>query len=387
MIMESTIDLPDPAELDVSSAPHLRARGGILPATWTWLTVATVLAASGLVLFGLQSVQVLAVSVAVALLTESLFSFLARRSRSWSETHALLIGALLACTLPPNVPWIVPATGAAIAVLAAQALLGGLGNYVWHPVALGRVAVQLLFHDALTPSRWPVLAPGHLFWGDLAPSTPLPDLWTWGSAPPAGVESWSLLRTADALVAPLPMAKNGPAESLAHLVRDVLPPWSDTLTGVAGGAIGEACAIAVIAAGLVLMWRGILRWQLVAGALLAAAFAAAALPTSLGGGQDGTSLWFPGLVVWQYLPVGLAYVCYQLTAGGLLLVVLVLACDTTSSPLTSRGHAVFGPVIGAGTVALQTVVGLPAAPYWALLAANTLVPIINRCTRCRVLGT
>ncbi|MHC4441259.1 MAG: hypothetical protein ACYTA5_01570 [Planctomycetota bacterium] len=37
--------------------------------------------------------------------------------------------------------------------------------------------------------------------------------------------------------------------------------------------------------------------------------------------------------------------------------------------------------------ALLGTVGLPASAYWALLIANTFVPLINRVTRRRVFGT
>jgi electron transport complex protein RnfD len=91
--------------------------------------------------------------------------------------------------------------------------------------------------------------------------------------------------------------------------------------------------------------------------------------------------------VWEGLPVGLVYVAYQLTACGLLFVVMLLAPDPTSSPLTNRGHALFGATIGVLTITLRMVMGLPEAAYWALVMANTLVPLINRVTRRRVFGT
>jgi electron transport complex protein RnfD len=160
------------------------------------------------------------------------------------------------------------------------------------------------------------------------------------------------------------------------------------LTGTAGGAIGEACAIAIIIAGMLLLWRGFLRWPMVLAAVAAAAVMAMLLPVHVHPpGEPGITYWLPGAAIWHGLPVGLAYVCYHLTAGGFLLVVLVLAPDPSSSPLTSRGHMYFGLIIGAATILLRVVVGIPASAYWALLLANTLVPIINRFTRRRVFGT
>ncbi len=381
--------LPAAGTLRVGPAPFIRGLPGMLPIAMSFSTASAVVMAAGVVLFGWQAVRVAAISVAAALLLESVFNTLSGRSRSWSESHALVVGILLACTLPPTVSWRVPVTGALIAVLVGQAMSGGLGNYLWHPVALGRVFVQVLYHDELTPDRWPVLARGRLLWGDLAMAEPLPPLVTWASSPPPpGVQAWTVIPPLERLRAVLaPEPGQDPGSALVVLIRDLLPPWWDTLTGTAGGAIGEACGLAVIGAGLLLAWRGFLRWRMVAGAVLAAGIAAAVLPVQVRGEAGMQALWFPGLMVSDRVPVGAAWVASHLTAGALLFVIFVLAPDPSSSPLTSWGHLVFGAVLGALTVLLRVVAGIPADACWALLAANTLVPLIDRLTRRRVLGT
>ena len=50
-------------------------------------------------------------------------------------------------------------------------------------------------------------------------------------------------------------------------------------------------------------------------------------------------------------------------------------------------HLDDGALIQRLTAILGIVFGLPASAYWALLIANTFVPLINRMTRRRVLGT
>jgi electron transport complex protein RnfD len=281
------------------------------------------------------------------------------------------------------------AAGAFIAVLVGQALAGGIGNYLWHPVAMGRVAVQLLFAHELTSPQLPVLAPGSLLWGSLDRATPLPDLASWSTqVPPAGGQAWLVTTTETLLCEGLPRVSNDPGSALAAFVRDLVPPWQDTLTGVAGGAIGEACGAAILIVAGLLLWRGLLRWPMVAGAIASAALAAAILPVqTYTDGAAAMACPLPGLTLWEGLPVGAAYVLYHLTAGGFLFVVLLLAPDPSSSPLTSRGHLIFGIIIGLLTIVLRVSMGVPAAAYWALLAANTLVPTINRLTRRRVLGT
>lgn len=362
---------------------------GSAPMTLTLMLAGVVLCLAGLALFGWHTIRVLAVSVAVALLVEAAFNALTWRGRSWSESYTLLVGMLVACTLPPTAGWQVVVTASAVAVLAGQIVQGGIGNYVWHPVALGRVAAQLLFDEPFSPARWPVLAPERLGSGNLYLAKELPPLAQWNNQPlPPGVEAWLVERPADSLRSVLPIDATGsPAEAVARLVGDSMPSWPDTLFGVAGGPLGEACVLAIVAAGLLLTWRGFLRWATVLAGLGAATAVALIAPIQFQPhGQPVQSQWIPGLLFNEGLPVGLAYVAYQLTAGAFPLVLFVLAADPTSSPMTTRGHLLFGLIIGGVTMVLRTAVGLPADAYWALLLANTCVPGINRLTRRRVFG-
>ena len=280
--------------------------------------------------------------------------------------------------------------GSAICVVVGQVLAGGVGNYMWHPVALGRILTQILFHREVTPEGWPILGLGRSFWDNLWPLQPLPPLWrAAASGLPDGLGAWSVVRPVDHLRNVLPAGPSGSgAEAVAILVRDTMPPWTDTLSGAIGGAIGETCVLAIMVAGLLLIWRGLLRWRMMLGAVAAAGVLAAVLPVHiLSEGGAVASYWLPGVATWQGLPVGLVYVCYHLTAGEFPLVVLLLAPDPSSSPLTLRGHLVFGLIIGAVTMLVRVGVGIPASAYWALLAANTLVPVVNCWTRRQVLGT
>lgn len=380
---------PDAGTLHLGPPPYWHRLPGILPITVVFTSAAALAAVAGIALFGWYGIRVLAISAATALLVESAFNTMKGRSPSWSESNALLIGLLFGCTLPATVSWRVPVTGAVLAVMVGEALAGGIGNYIWHPVALGRVAVQLLFGDELSPAALPVLAPGHLLWGTLDRAAPLPPLATWGTPPQsAGIQAWLVRPVEGWLIEPLARQGGDPTAGLVGFVRDSAPPWRDTLTGAAGGDIGSACVLAVIIVGGLLLWRGFLRWPMVLAALASAVAFAMVLPVrTLDDAGAAVSCTLPGFRLWQGLPVGAAYVLYHLTAGGLPFVLLLLAPDPSSSPLTNRGHVAFGIVIGALTILLRVSLGVPAAAYWALLAANSLVPTINRMTRRRVLGT
>lgn len=373
----------------IGPPPHAHSRSSLLPITLTFLIAAAFPLTAGMALFGLTAAKVLALSCVAAMLVESLYNLLVVRDRIRPSSSALLVGALVACTLPPDVPWQTPVLAAATAMLIGHALSGGIGNYLWHPVVLGRIAVQLFYPPAAPDGRLPVLARGHLLWGDLTNAAVLPSLRTWAeSVPPDGAEAWRVVPSIVSLTEPIPGRIDEPVAALARLLRDAVPTWWETLAGVAGGAIGEASAGALILAGLFLAWRGLLRpWPVCIG-VLCAGLTVAFLPVQVRS-ESGESvlLWCPGTVMWKDLPVGLVYILYHLTAGEFLLVMLLLAPETTTSPLTSRGHMLYYVCLAIAMMCLRVLVGIPAAGYWALLIANTFVPLINAITRRRVLGT
>lgn len=361
--MSATANAPadDPARLlRVEPAPHWHGGETLSSATWVWIIAAAVPAVAGLARNGAPVLAVLAVTTATALLAESVLARLLSASLGAgprSDAQALLTGVLVALTLPAGAlqaGWTIPVTAASVAVLI-RLVLGGYGNYLWNPVAVGRVVVELLFADRLR--------------GLSAEGSVARELAALGMG-----------------VASSASASDGP-RALTELVRDTFPPWHATLWGTQGGAVtGEligGSAVAVMLAGLLLAWRGQIDLGAVASALMAALVAAVALPIRVG----GQVFWLPGLALHEGLPVGCAYALYHLTAGELLLVVWLLQGDSVSRPLRSRGRRWFGAGLGVLIIVLR-LYGLAAtAGYWALLAMNTLVPFIDRATRRRVYGT
>lgn len=368
-----------PRLLRVEPAPHWHGFETTATATWTWIAAASLPAIAGVVVFGAGALAVLAVSIATALLAEKVLSAIISRPASdagvsgRAEAQTLLTGLLVALTLPPNAMnagWYVPITAALIATLIGQTLLGGHGNHLWHPAAMARVTVELFF--------------GARFAQALA-------------AGPSGGEAGGPFTTVGALVA---LAGGDPRftepgrSPITVAIRDYLPPWGMTLFGAGGaspaGSVIEGVGtpiggyvVMLIVAALILGWRGHIRGWCVLSSLAAAVVAAFVLPIQ----QGGRLMWLPGGAFDEGLPVGIAYVLHHLTAGELLLVILLLAGDSVTSPLTSRGQRWFGAGVGALAIALRLYGLADTAGYWALLAMNTLVPLIDWRTRRRVYGT
>jgi len=392
-----TADLPHAAfQLD-GDAPHIHSAHSKRHVLAAWTLAATVVAGCGIVLYGFAAFVVIVLCVATAVGCEAIMSAVIGSRDRVGLRHALLTGLLVALTLPATVPWYVPCAAAAAAIIPATWMLGGFGHYLWQPAVVGRVLVQFLFAQQLSfgqaLAHSPVLVPGRLLVGNLAAASEVPPGhyygWTQTVADPRAdaflIERpvQTLRRLADG---ELPV---DPALPLTSLLRNYLPPWEDTVLGTVPGGIGETSCIALIVVGLYLIYRGFLRWQIpVAGVVAAAAVAgtlAITVPNAADRGEH--SMWLPGLAVERGQAVGVQYVLFQLTSGELMLCLFLLAGDFLARPLVARGQAIFAAGIGAITILMRRYGPAECAGYWAILVMNTLVPIIDRRTRRRPLGT
>ena len=353
---------------------------------------------AGCVLFGLRSLAVCGLAVAAALIGQAVLLLITHRrppspARRSEWLHAGLLGLLFSLTLPVTAEWHVPVVGGLLVILIGKGLLGGLGNYLWHPALVGWAIVLLLFGAEVSPPRYTFLARGHLLTGSTEAVGDSSDYCGFAiSVPPPGVDAWSMPRPIDMLAGyyrkPAPATPDSPSVSLLGLFRDHLPPWSDTVWGHVGGGIGETCIPALALGGLLLVYRGYGRWRLPAAALGTVLLLAAIWPIFTDSGA--TQRHWPALsYVEDGLPVGVAIVLFHLTGGGLWLACLLALADPITTPLTRRGQCVFGVGLGVLTMLARCnpwSAGLAGGAYWAVLGMNTLVPLIDRLTARRVLG-
>lgn len=358
-----------------------------------WMLAASIVGACGVVLFGVSALLILAVAIISALAAEMLSAFVLQKPIIGGLSHAALTGLLLGLTLPATVEWYVPMFGAIIAILFGKSLFGGLGHYIWQPALVGRIVVGFLFASQMSmasaTSQAPVLAPGRLLVGDLHDARPIH----------AGTyRGWFSPRhehDADALLMEQPVytmrrfavGDIQPQGDLIYevLIRDYLPPWKDTVFGTVPGAIGETCIVALIVAGLYLIYRGYLRWQLPVVVLASAAAAASFLPVELAGANAGYD-WFPAFAVENGRAVGCTYVLYHLTAGQLMLGAFLLAGDTMATPMRARGQVQFAIGVGVLTVFMRLYGVVDGECYWAILIMNSLVAVIDRHSKRPILG-
>ena len=199
-------------KLTVNSSPHIR---GDFRTSRRMLDVVLALLPAlvvGAVVLGARALLVALVSMAAAVATELLYSWILKKRNTAIDGSALVTGLLFAMTLPVTVPYWLAAAGSAFAILAVKLLWGGLGQNIFNPALLARAAALLLFPVALT--RYPAL----------------------------GVDGVSS------------------ATPLHHMVMPALPEESilDMFLGNCPGSIGEISALALLAGGIYLVARKVI---------------------------------------------------------------------------------------------------------------------------------
>ena len=124
--------------------------------------------------FGLRALELIAVSVASAVITE----FLVRKLRGkpfYMDGSAVITGLLLALTLPPTLPLWMAAVGSVFAIAIVKEAFGGLGHNIFNPALAARAFMAASFSIRMT--TW-VLPMG--FGADaVTTATPLGESFAW----------------------------------------------------------------------------------------------------------------------------------------------------------------------------------------------------------------
>jgi len=269
------------------------------------------------------------------------------------DGSALLTGWLLAMTLPPWAPWWVAVVGGFIAIIIGKQVFGGIGQNVFNPAMVARVALLVSFPVPLTQWMLPfpgaeMAAPGfvaslHIF----LTGVPIPD--AMASASLLGHTKTEMSRGIDLLHSL--SGEHAPALS-----------WF----GLRAGSMGESASLLILAGGLFLMASGIITWH-----TPVAVLAGLAIPAAIGHGVD---------------PAHYLSVFSHLLSGAAILGAFFIATDYVTSPNTPSGQLIFGVGVGFLTWVIRTYGGYPEGMAFAVLLMNSLVPVIDRFVKPRILG-
>ena len=139
-------------KLFVSSSPHFNFKCS------TQMIMGTVLIAllpeiiMGILLFGLAALIRILVSVASCVLFEFLFQKVTKQKIVIANLSACVTGVMMALVCPPTAPVWMFVVGAAVAMIVAKGLFGGIGSNVFNPALTGRAFMFLSFPAAMGAS-------------------------------------------------------------------------------------------------------------------------------------------------------------------------------------------------------------------------------------------
>jgi len=146
-----------------------------------------------------------------------------------------------------------------------------------------------------------------------------------------------------------PDASTG-ATPLDLLEENIITEYSALFWGNVNGSLGETSAFALLLGGLYLWLRGFLHWRITVGLL-----GSVAVLTALEGSDP----------------------LFHLLSGGVLLGAFFMATDMVTSPLTYRGHWIFGTGTGVLIWLIRLHGGYPEGVTFAILLMNMTVPLLD----------
>jgi electron transport complex protein RnfD len=346
------------------SGPFTHAANSVQKTMYTVLLALVPATLFNAYLFGWPAILLFLVTVASCVALEALaLSWGGRPVRpALSDGSAILTGWLLAMSLPPWAPWWIGVLGAVFAILLAKHAFGGLGQNMFNPAMVARVALLISFPVAMT--SW--VTPQPLFSAH-APGLADAIAITFGGQPPLdGVSAATALGYVKTeLTRGIPVA-----ESLQHLMREshlsYIPDLMDLAWGYKPGSLGETSAVLILLGGLFLLYKRIISWHIPLAVI--------------------ATLFLMGTVFHGVNPARYAPGLFHALSGATFLGAFFIATDYVTSPVSKKGQLIFGVGIGLFTWTIRTFAGYPEGMAFAVLLMNALTPIIDQYTRPRAFG-
>lgn len=326
-------------EFELRTSPHFK-RDLTVPNIMVHVVLALIpVLLASIFYFGLSVLLLVVTTTLACLATESLVSRITKRP-SISDFSGMVTGILLGLTLPPGFPLWMAVVGSVVAIVVGKSLFGGIGYNVFNPALVGRAFLQASFPVAITT------------WN--------PSLWTerFTQVIPSALTFPLLSPVYDTLTTATPLA--------LQKFEGISTGTIALVTGNIAGSSGEGCAIAIILGGLYLGAKKMLDWRIPVGILLSAFIL--------------SSIFY--LINAERFPAP----WFTIFSGGLLLGAIFMATDMVSSPVIPAAIWLYSCLIGVTVVFIRLFGGLPEGVMYAILLANSMVPLLSTITKTKVYG-
>jgi Na+-translocating ferredoxin:NAD+ oxidoreductase subunit D len=305
-------------KLTVSHAPFCHNGSKISAKSYNIIIASMLAVVPGFYFYGLPAVGVAALAVGSAMAWEFLFNLISRRLVSIGDGNAALIGLLTAMLLPAVAPWWLVVTATFLAVVIGKQIFGGIGANPFNPVAVAMAILLVSWPDYMDFNAALV----H-YQFDFEPA-----------------------------VYPLLMAKSFGAEAVASM------NWTDLLMGRQVGGIGTTFGLGLLIAGIYLMIRGYIRWE------ISLSFLA--------------GIFIMALIFNKIDPESYAGPIFHLATGYTLIGAFLLATEDSSSPVNFIPMLLYGGLGGAFTILIRNVGLHVDGVIFAVLVMNMVNPLIDK---------
>ena len=268
------------------------------------------------------------------------------------DGSAMLTGWLLAASLPPWAPWWIGVFGGLFATVLGKQAFGGLGQNLFNPAMVARVALLISFPVQMT--AW---------------VAPLPMFSTGAPGPLEGLHI--LLRgvppayDAVASASLLGFAKTELSRGV-NLMESLLHAPALSFLGSRPGSLAETAGLLVVGGGVAMVVLRIITWH-----IPVAMLCGIALPAAILHAVDPA----------RYLDAGT-----HLLSGGALLGAFFIATDPVSGATTPRGKLIFAAGIALIAWLIRSFGAYPDGIAFAVLLMNICVPLIDQKTQPPVFG-
>ncbi len=237
--------------------------------------------------------------------------------------------------------------------MVGKQVFGGLGQNLFNPAMLARVALLVSFPLEMT--TW--IQPAPLF------STAAPGLLdslsiTFGGASVDSVAGATLIGHIK--------TEFSQGRTLSEALASGHYGFFKSFLGWTNGSLGETSALLLAAGGGWLLMRKVITWHIPLSMLTAVTVLACVFTLA-----DGER--YPGPL-------------FHLTSGGLILAAFFIATDYVTSPNSRGGQILFGAGCGVIVFVIRTWGAFPEGVGFAVLLMNSLTPVIDHYVRPRIYG-
>lgn len=316
---------------NVSASPHTRSR---TTTTTIMQDVAIALIPAsifGIFNFGLYALLIIVTSIAACVLTEYIYEKAMKKPLTTGDYSAVVTGLLLALNLSPAVPLWIPVIGSVFAILVVKMLYGGIGQNFMNPALAARCFLLISFAGRM--NNYAVASANS---SDFTPK--FLQYLSKGGAVVDGVSG----------ATPLASLRAGETVDIMNL-----------FLGKTTGTIGETSVAAILIGAAYLLARKVITWR---------------IPVSYIASFGVFILLFSGKGFDTNFLLG------HIFGGGLMLGAFFMATDYATSPITSKGHIIYGIILGIMTGIFRLFGASPEGVSFAIIFCNLLVPLIEKFT-------